>query len=298
MLKYIKNLMRPETEIPPKPLTGRFHHIKYTGRFIKNLVGANKFFTQFNAVQNGGIFIGQALLTSGIASFLHFLPPLLGFLSFLPPVLGIAAGVAFAAIGLCAIRYGLPKAWKTMEEICAQTFPKFNPLKKIREPLQRFKNNVAQTPLGKKIFRNHGKPKKHLLSQRKQELFLTGITLEGTLITTAAVILTAVAVISAPAIPIAAAAGAAAVAVGWTAMNMMDIVWCKKTVTQVYRDYKKEKKLNAKAATSTPPQQEATTGLRTTNATSVFNEEAEQAKSRYSTAAPILRRQTVPGMGY
>lgn len=247
---------------------------RYARNFIKGLLKDSKFWSRFNAIPNGVIFIAQGVAG---AIFLVAAAPVIA------QVPGIAACAALAGIGLYGIGYGLPRAWQSMEALCTRTFPTFNPLKKIREPVQAFARKIAQTPVARKVLKNplaRFTPK--LKTEREQDMFLAALTLEGA---SAAGIACAVAiaphVMALPAITIAG--GALMAGAFWTIGTCAFDVYCSgKTLFQAWRERRQEKKMKTQAskpAAAAPPPVEAKAAPLANTTAGAFNKTADGTPS-------------------
>ena len=248
---------------------------RYARNFTTGLLKDSRFWSRFNAIPNGIIFIAQGV---GGAIFLAASAPLIA------QVAGFAACAALAGIGLFGIGYGFPRAWQSMEALCARTFPKFNPPKKAREPMQAFARKIARLPFAQKILKSpllRFRPR--LKTEQQQDMFLAALTLEGA---SAAAVACSIAiaphVLALPAITIAG--GALMAGALWTISTcLFDIYSSGKTLIQAYRHHRQEKKLKDKAKTPTPSPapapvpQEARSGLQAPPMTPPFNNASANA---------------------
>lgn len=254
----------------------------YVRSFVTGLLKDSKFWSRFNAVPNGGLFIAQGVIG---ALFL---------VSSAAPAGVVAAGLAgcaiLAGIGLYGIGYGLPRAWQSMEALCKRTFPKLNPLRKARKPIQAFVAKIARTRAAQKILKSPlARIWPKLKTEAQQDIFLAALTLEGA--SAAAVgctIAVAPHILALPAITV----GGAAI-IGWGAWTitacMFDIYNAGKTLAhsarawwQERKDKKKDKKQPAaKLAPVAPAQKpaaEPAPSLQTRAAAPAFNEKADAVK--------------------
>lgn len=262
---------------------------RYARNFTTGLIKDSKFWSRFNAIPNGVIFIAQGVAG---AIFLVAAAPLI------PQVLGIAGCAALAGIGLYGIGYGFPRAWQSMEALCTRSFPTFNPLKKIREPVQAFARKISQTPLAKKVLNSRlAGLRPQLKTERQQDMFLAALTLEGA--SAAAVtcaVLIAPHVMALPAITIAG--GIVMAGAFWTIGTCVFDVYCAgKTLFQAYRAGKQEKKMKAQAskpAASAPPRQEAKAKPVAAPATAAFNKNSGSTQAPPSTHMPPMFGQQFP----
>ena len=130
---------------PAVTAPARKNIFQYAGAFTLGLIKDNKFWSRFNAMPNGAAFVAQGV--AGIACLLASAP-------LAAQIFGIIGCGALMTIGLYGIAYGFPKAWKSMEELCVRTFPKLNPLKKVREPVERIAHRISEKPLPQKIIKS------------------------------------------------------------------------------------------------------------------------------------------------
>jgi hypothetical protein len=274
---------KDQPEHPGPRKRGSIFH--YAWDFTRHMLGDNNFTTRLNAITNGAEFVAQA-----VGGTLFFLSASL----FLMP-LGIAGCAAFAGIGLAGVAYGFPKAWQSMEGICARSFPKFNPPKRARLFLQK---KFGSNPLVKKIV--NSRFFKGGLSPRKQDLFLAALTIEGA---AAAMVFCGIGFAGfIAALPVITPIAFLTVPMAITAFVLLtgpyDIFCGLKTVAQTYKSYRKEKKAKkaqaaAPAGAVAPPAQETTPAPAFTNATSAFNsagtEKPVQSTAQASTPkAPVI----------
>ncbi|MBI1215856.1 MAG: hypothetical protein GC185_08570 [Alphaproteobacteria bacterium] len=229
----------------------------YTRKFASGLLKDSKFWSRFNAIPNGGLFIAQGVVGG------FFL------LASSAPVGVVAAGLVGCAmlttVGLYGIGYGLPRAWQSMESLCKRTFPKFNPLRAIRKSLLSFQRKAGRTKLGKKIANSPVmRHWPHLKHEHQQDIFLAALTLEGaTVAGTAWAFVVAPHVMALPAVTVGGAA-----LMGWGAWTisacLFDIYNAGKTLVQSANKWWKDRKLaksgqkpQAAPAPKTGPQQAA-----------------------------------------
>jgi hypothetical protein len=155
----------------------------YPWKFAVGLAKDNKFFSRFNGITNGAIHITEAAALFHYAGHISKLP-LLAHLAIVPalPLLAHGAAIALAGVlagvGLCAIGYGFVNSWKSLEDLCARTFPKFNPMRKFRLRLQNIvkADSIAQKPLAQKFLKSRlGRG----LTQNQQDVFLALVTTQA-----------------------------------------------------------------------------------------------------------------------
>ncbi|MDE2336379.1 MAG: hypothetical protein KGL10_03620, partial [Alphaproteobacteria bacterium] len=209
-------------------------------------------------------------------------------------VAGFTGCAVLAGIGLTAIGFGFPGAWDRLEHLCTETFPKFNPLRRIREPFRaRLKKNAAP----RKSFIGRMKPR---LSEHHKDVFLCGVTLEGAAV--GAVGWSALVIVpTVTALPAITIGGG--ILLAWSTWCVgtcvFDIYNSAKTLHDAYRTHrsnKKEAKAKAKAVTPpAPPAQEAkakplpaATAAFNGNAAAPANDNATAAES-VPTTAPAKR---------
>ncbi len=306
-----------QEEIPllegEKPKSG-LGFFRYTGHFLKNLVKDNKFWARMGAVANGLNFILQGVVgamfllampvAAHIAHFVSISAAATAGLVALPlaaQVAGLAGCAVLGAVGLSAISLGFPGAWNRLEDICAKTFPKFNPPRSLRRALfrARLKENVqhvTQPPPRKGIL------KRILPKEHHQDIFLSGVTLEGA--TVAGVGLTTLALIPAVmAIPTLTFGGA--VFLAWSTWSvggcLFDIYNSTKTLAQTYGSHRQEKKAakaqtkKAKKTKTAAPPPQAAKSKPLPPATETFNDKAKpDAQKETPPAAPAPRRMNGP----
>lgn len=256
-------------DAPEKPQEN-LGFFRYARNFTTGLLKDSKFWSRFNAIPNGIIFIAQGV---GGAIFLAASAPLIA------QVAGFAACGALAGIGLYGIGYGFPRAWQSMEALCARTFPSFNPPKKVRAPVQAVAQKIAQKPFMQKILRSRlMRLKPHLKTEHQQDIFLAALTLEGA---SAAAVACSVAiaphVLALPAITIAG--GALMAGAFWTIGTCVFDVYCSgKTLFQAYRQHRHERKLKANAPKPAPALQPQAPKALPAPATTAFNGPANKSQ--------------------
>jgi hypothetical protein len=226
----------------PKENLGFFN---YAVNFTKGLIMDNKFWSRFNAIPNGVIFIAQGV---GGAILLVSSAPVAA------QVVGLAGCAVLAGVGLYGIGYGFPRAWQSMEALCARTFPKFNPPKAVREPAQKLMQKFVRTKLAQKIANSPlMRFKPHLKTERQQDVFLAGLTIEGATASGAAVAWAiAPHVMALPAITLAG--GLAMAGAVWVITTcVFDVYSSAKTVYSACRDWYKERKAKKQATKDVTP---------------------------------------------
>jgi len=271
----------------------------YAWKFIKNLKKDNRFWTWLGGIQAGSSHLWHAAIF--IAALLS--APVVG------ELFGITACCALIGVGLLGISYGLPKAWRSLEEICAETFPKFNPARKLRiraqhhakkisekPSVQKLQNHagrqarrVAQHPLAKKIVEEPHVQKflgSRLVSTflhptpRHQHMFLSAMTIEQAVTSTALY-----AVVAAALIGVASTGGLALVAaglayeVGTSVFSFRNGV---KTLKQLLRDGKNEKEPVPASAHAVVPSRAMKALPLCVDRTSAFNRKAARTRFRES----------------
>ncbi len=255
---------------------------RYAVNFTKGLIKDNKFWSRFNAIPNGVIFIAQGV---GAGVFLVAGAPLIA------QVAGFAGCAALCGIGLYGIGYGFPRAWQSMEGLCARTFPKFNPPKAVREPVAALANKIAQKPWAKKFLKNPVmRFWPQLKTEQQQDIFLAALTLEGA---SAAGVACAVAIaphiMALPAVTIAGGfliAGAC-----WTiATCAFDVYSCAKTLVQAFAKHRQEKKAKKapapKQSAPAPQPQEPQSKPLPAPVAAAFNKKADGAEAPQPPAPP------------
>ena len=265
---------------------------RYAQRFVKGLVGDNKFWSRFGAVFSGinllgqGVVGGLCVFSPGLATQIAHVIGITALsttgLAAMPLIAqaGLVAGsIALIGIGLSAIGLGFPGAWQRLEKRCADTFPKFNPLRKIREPFfrGRRKKQVTQPEPKGPLSSLKSKFKEHHM-----DVFLSGVTLEGSTVAALAWPTVIVAIASAP----LSVLGCTVMA--WAAFNTVlctfDIFNSSKTLVQAYKTgnrkrlAKRSEKRERKAVHIAPPPVEKAKALPAA-ATQAFNDNVAPVKS-------------------
>jgi hypothetical protein len=230
----------------------------YAWKFFENLKKDNHFWTWLGGIQAGSSHLWRAGIF--IAALLS--APVIG------QVFGITACAALIAVGLVGICYGLPKAWKSMEEHCAETFPTFNPARKARVRARHHAKKIAENSSVQKLQSNiaqqagkvaqHPRIKKVVEALRVQEfldsrfvnacrnptprqqhMFLSAMTIEQALTSTALYAVVAAAFIGAASTGgLAVIAALMAYEVGTSAFSLYNGI---KTLKQLSREGKDEK---------------------------------------------------------
>ena len=289
----------------------------HISNFIKNIMSDNSFWTRLTGARKGGILIAQAV--TGLLVLLS--APL-----YIQP-LGIAACCALMGAGLYGVRYGLVRAWDSLEKICARTFYTFNPMRTVRVRAQNVAKKISENPLMQKIHNRTEKltdkvaqnPRfikfaekplvqkilnsrimvlsKRGLTQKQQDVFLAGLTVQGSL---AAITLCAVE-LTVHAAAVAAFAGggflalgavAAVYVVGTNALNIF------RSAIVLKKSYRARKNANKSIVVESSPEPMAATPLleiraksASANTSPVFNKEAgkeEPEKSAIPQAVTYL----------
>ncbi len=260
---------------------------RYGWNFAKALVKDNKFWSR-----SGATLTGMNLLAQGaIGGFFLLSAPLTA------QILGFAGCAVLAGLGIAAISFGFPGAWQRLENLCEQTFPKFNPLKRIRTSLSRARRkddvrHAALPPARKGLI---GRMKSGL-QEHHVDMFLSGVTLEGASVATVVWgYFLMPTVLSLPALTIAGGIGLT-VGVWNISLGLFDIFNSTKTMMQAigtHRQGRKKAKAANKAAKATapsvpPPQPEKATSLPA--ATTAFNDNA--APDKQETTPPAVKPPT------
>ena len=308
-VKILRRVFRPVNKVLNKipPL-----------RFAKNLVQDRPFWTQVGGVSNGGTLIAQ-----GVAGMFFILS-----LPFILQPLGGVVCCALVGAGLYGIRYGLARAWMTLENVCSKSFRTFNPLKALRGRAQSFARNIsgsapmqglrsrmgkvtgklaqsprlkrmAQRPLVQKFLNSRILRSRHGLTPEQQNVFLAGLTIEGSL---AMIAVSAAGVAShiavATSLPLSGALAIGAVAAYWIGSCVFDIYCSARCLSQSYRDKKNGKNSAIKgpapesAITAITPQTPKT-GLLSVNTTPAFNKKAAWEAPKETT---LSRQSSVRGL--
>ena len=306
----------------------------YPYKFTIGMKNDSFFWSRINGAFNGATLIGVAGVFGAAWGGLHFLPKVFQLLSFvhvapiaalplLPHIAVLAGCAALVGVGACALGYGIPKAWKSIEELCARTFPRFNPLRKFRlrtrkivkgisaiPPVQKLgngagkvANKVVQRPLAQKLVKSRLGRVMRGPTQNQQDGFLSMVTIGGSLawgIGLPAAI--AIHVAALPAIATVGGLAALAVAVGIAAWEIYDctvsITSSIKTLRHISRAHKNAATSSAEPVVTASPAQAAGDGpVVAANTAPAFNQAAgvEGTAAEPPAAAPVRSRR--PGLG-
>ncbi len=245
-----------------RPEEGRspFH---YSKNFAKVMLKDNKFWSRFGAIPNGVKLVVQAAIGAGLLLTAPFAVQIFGF----------AGCCILGAAGLCAIGYGFPGAWQRLEENFAQTFPRFNPLRRIGQPIRA---RLKKKPQPQQQEDTQKKRRRGLrLKESHMDIFLSGVTLEGSVFGIVVWPLLAVPVVLAlPTLTVAGGLLLAGAAVQ-TASSIFGVVCSVRTLSQTARKNKGAKK--GKETKAAPPQVEKA-GALPAAATDAFNSKAVPGK--------------------
>ncbi len=272
--------------------------------FTRALAAEKDLWARLRGARKGALLVAQGV--TGIILLLS-LP-----LVFQP--VGIAACCMLVGAGLYGVRYGIARAWDSLENFLDKVLHGHNPMKKIRAATQSLAKKIASRPLIKKLqarkerliekvaqsprfkkmaekpfmkkllnSRLAGYAKKGL-DQKQQDNFLAALTVQGSLV--------AIAVCSiglathAAVIPVAAFVGggvtvaaiAAACIVGTNALALYRGI---KSLRSSYQENKRAKKALKKESTAEPslsaaPQPMAKEKPTTANSAPVFNKQADR----------------------
>jgi hypothetical protein len=246
---------------------------QYAWDFTKNLMADNKFWSRFNGIPNGAIFVLQG---AGIALALSASTVALQALS-------IAGGLALTGVGVFAIGYGFTKSWMSLEGICERSFPKFNPMRKLRTGLQK----LLQKPLPKKILGILPFKKRRGMSERKQDVFLSAVTLEGASAAAVYFALHTAKHIAKTAMTVGKIFTPGMIGAAYLIGTCtFDVFCCARTLLQTFKSHRKEKKERKQLGTTTaPPVQEAKSETVFAEATAAFNNEAAPDKAAKAAAS-------------
>ncbi len=263
--------------------------LRYGWNFTKKLAKDNRFWSRLGAVFSGGNLLAQGL----VGGFFLLSAPIAA------QVAGFVGCAALIGIGLTAIGMGFPGAWKRLEHLCTETFPKFNPLRKLREPFRaRLKQEDPTAELQTKKRKGLLGRMIPQLSEDHKDIFLSGVTLEGAAVAgvgwTALVIAPALATF--PAVTVGGA-----LLLAWSSWCvgtcLFDIFNSAKTLSQAFRAHRrkgKDTKAQAKMAkmkTVAPPVQEAKSKHLPPATTKAFNDNTAPAKQE---AAPSEAKPAAP----
>ena len=261
---------------------------RYGWNFTKKLAKDNRFWARLGAVFSGGNLLAQGL----VGGFFLLSAPIAA------QVAGFVGCAALIGIGLTAIGMGFPGAWNRLEHLCTETFPKFNPLRRLREPFRaRLKKDTQTAGLQKKKSKGLMGRLIPQLSEDHKDIFLSGVTLEGAAVAgvgwTALVVAPALATF--PAITVGGA-----LLLTWSTWCigtcLFDIFNSTKTLSQAFRAHRRKKKETkaqakmTKTKTITPPTQEAKSKPPPPAATTAFNDNA--APDKQETIPPAAKRAT------
>ena len=216
----------------------------------------------------------------------------------LHPLVGVLC-VAIVGIGICGVGYGLAGAWNSLENVCAKSFSTFNPLRVTRLRVQSLVQKIAAKPLMQKLHRvkktaeNPLESKflnspiaraRHGLTPRQRDVFLSSMTIEGSLAAIAycahstAVYIAALPLFTVGGI-VTLGMGAAAYVIG---TGVFDLYCSAKTLKQSYRDRKNAKKsVTAESVPEPVPAAIYSPGINArpmpANTAAAFNEQADKS---------------------
>ncbi|MBU6474632.1 MAG: hypothetical protein KGQ70_01590 [Alphaproteobacteria bacterium] len=235
----------------------------------------NKFWSRFNAMPNGAKLMAQAV----VGGFFLLSAPVA------VQVFGYAGCGLLGAAGLCAIAYGMPGAWQRMQNHFMQSFPHSNPLRRFKRPFRARSRKARAKPAAMQ------KPAIRLMPHEKHlDIFLSGVTLEGSVAGIVTWPVLAVPVILAlPTLTVVGGLLLAGVAVGM-ASSIFGIFCSAETLWQACRKKPREQVQSASAARPCPPPRENAPELPPA-ATAAFNDGAARTTHH---AAPVARNFSGP----